>query len=233
MAASWMFWVSAYFLKLWRFSNRVRVLVCAPSNAALDEVAARLMHRMLDKSGNIYSPMDGSIVRVGARRVMHPIVQLISLDSLTTRFSSSSYRSRDWVDILDGASVVCATLSGCGNSIFDELEGMFDVVIIGKLKLRSLFWGYFCFSSWDANLLFSWMCWSREILEHSVGSIYILKIVHRTCLKCPRCIEKVYLLLFFYIWKVNSSSWIFWCAYYEEKIFHRFLFQSCITYWRC
>lgn len=132
MVASWMFWIFANCGC--SIFNRVRILVCAPSNAALDEVAARLMHRMLDKSGNTYSPMDGSIVRFGAKRVMHPIVQLISLDSLTARLSSSSHRSRAWVDILDAASVVCATLSGCGNTAFDELEKMFDIVIIGKFN---------------------------------------------------------------------------------------------------
>jgi len=114
--------------------DRVRILVCAPSNAALDEIAARLMHGMWDKSGNVYSPIDGSIVRFGAHRIIHPIVQLISLDSLTLRLSSSSSRSRAWVDILDGASVVCATLSGCGSHTFDELEKMFDVVIIGEFN---------------------------------------------------------------------------------------------------
>lgn len=112
------------------FFNRVRVLVCAPSNAALDEVAFRLVHRMVDKSGKPYSPMDGTVVRFGAKRVMHPTVQLISLDSLALK--SSSHRSRAWVDILDAASVVCATLSGCGNPMFDELEKLFDVVIIGE-----------------------------------------------------------------------------------------------------
>lgn len=114
------------------FLNSVRILVCAPSNAALDEVAARLVHRMVDKTGNIYSPMDGAIVRFGSKRIMHPRVQLISLDNLALRLSSSSHYSRSWVDILDGASVVCATLSGCGNTTFDELKKMFDVVIIGK-----------------------------------------------------------------------------------------------------
>lgn len=116
------------------FFFRVRILVCAPSNAALDEMAARLMYGMLDKSGNVYSPIDGSIVRFGAQRIIHPIVQLISLDSLTLRLSSSCNRSRAWVDILDGASVVCATLSGCGSNTFDELKKMFDVVIIGELN---------------------------------------------------------------------------------------------------
>jgi hypothetical protein len=113
--------------------NSVRILVCAPSNAALDEVAARLVHRMVGKTGNLYSPMDGAVVRFGSTRVMHPLVQFISLDNLTLRLSSSSRYSRSWVDILDGASVVCATLSGCGNTTFDELKKMFDVVIIGKL----------------------------------------------------------------------------------------------------
>ncbi|KAG0576671.1 hypothetical protein KC19_5G098200 [Ceratodon purpureus] len=110
----------------------IRILVCAPSNAALDEVAARLVHRMVDKTGYIYSPMDGAIVRFGSKRVMHPLVQLISLDNLTLRLSSSSRNSRSWVDILDGASVVCATLSGCGSTTFDELKKKFDVIIIDE-----------------------------------------------------------------------------------------------------
>lgn len=113
------------------YFDRARILVCAPSNAALDEMAARLMHGMLDKSGNVYSPMDGSIVRFGSYRAIHPIVQVISLDSLTQRLSGSG-RPRAWADILDGASVVCATLSGCGSHTFDELEKMFDIVIIGE-----------------------------------------------------------------------------------------------------
>lgn len=110
----------------------VKVLVCAPSNAALDEIAARLMHRMLDKAGNPYSAMDGAIVRFGSKRIMHPMLQSICLDSLSLRLASSSGRARPWIDILEGASVVCATLSGCGHTIFDELEHMFDVVIIDE-----------------------------------------------------------------------------------------------------
>lgn len=110
----------------------VRILVCAPSNAALDEVAVRLTHCMVDKFGNTYSPMDGTVVRFGSKKVMHSLAQVISLDNLALRLSSSSRCSRSWVDILDGASVVCATLSGCGNCTFDELEKMFDIVIIDE-----------------------------------------------------------------------------------------------------
>lgn len=109
-------------------------MVCAPSNAALDEVAARLVNRMLDKSGDFYSPVDGAIVRFGSKRVIHPLVHSISLDTLCARIPSSSHRSKSWVDLLDGASVVCATLSGCGNTTFDELENKFDVIIVGKLS---------------------------------------------------------------------------------------------------
>nr|XP_024365688.1 uncharacterized protein LOC112277499 isoform X3 [Physcomitrium patens] len=110
----------------------VRILVCAPSNAALDEVAARLVNRMLDKSGDFYSPVDGAIVRFGSKRVIHPLVHSISLDTLCARIPSSSHRSKSWVDLLDGASVVCATLSGCGNTTFDELENKFDVIIVDE-----------------------------------------------------------------------------------------------------
>jgi len=114
------------------FGCRVRVLVCAPSNAALDELVARLMHRMLDKAGDFYTPVAGSLVRFGSKKLMHPDVQSVSLDQLSARLSTTSAEhSRSWVDILEGASIVCATLSGCGQSIFDELSRPFDVVIIG------------------------------------------------------------------------------------------------------
>ncbi|KAH9566591.1 hypothetical protein CY35_04G135600 [Sphagnum magellanicum] len=111
----------------------VRVLVCAPSNAALDELVARLMHRMLDKAGDFYTPVAGSLVRFGSKKLMHPDVQSVSLDQLSARLSTTSAEhSRSWVDILEGASIVCATLSGCGQSIFDELSRPFDVVIIDE-----------------------------------------------------------------------------------------------------
>jgi superfamily I DNA and/or RNA helicase len=87
---------------------------------------------MLDKAGDFYSPIAGSLVRFGSKKLMHPDVQSVSLDQLSARLSTTSAeRSRSWVDILEGASIVCATLSGCGQSIFDELNRPFDVVIIG------------------------------------------------------------------------------------------------------
>jgi hypothetical protein len=57
---------------------RARVLVCAPSNAALDEVVLRILqHGLLDGTGQRYDP---SIVRIGVN--VHHSVKSVSLEKL-------------------------------------------------------------------------------------------------------------------------------------------------------
>lgn len=57
---------------------RAHVLVCAPSNAALDEVVLRILqHGLLDGSGARYDP---SIVRIGVN--VHHSVKSVSLEKL-------------------------------------------------------------------------------------------------------------------------------------------------------
>ncbi|CAI5472811.1 unnamed protein product [Closterium sp. Yama58-4] len=58
--------------------QRAHVLVCAPSNAALDEIVLRLLHTGLrDDSGGMYSP---SVVRVGLNA--HHSVASVAMDNL-------------------------------------------------------------------------------------------------------------------------------------------------------
>eukprot|EP00879_Flechtneria_rotunda_P021663 GHRR01022836.1.p1 GENE.GHRR01022836.1~~GHRR01022836.1.p1 ORF type:complete len:126 (-),score=33.40 GHRR01022836.1:666-1043(-) len=57
---------------------KAHVLVCAPSNAALDEVVLRILqHGLLDGSGKRYDP---SIVRIGVN--VHHSVKAVSLEML-------------------------------------------------------------------------------------------------------------------------------------------------------
>jgi hypothetical protein len=57
---------------------RAHVLVCAPSNAALDEVVLRILqHGLLDGTGQRYDP---SIVRIGVN--VHHSVKSVSLEKL-------------------------------------------------------------------------------------------------------------------------------------------------------
>lgn len=114
--------------------NSVRILVCVFFNVVLDEVVVCFVNCMLDKFGDFYSFVDGVIVCFGLKRVIYFFVYLIFFDILCVWILLSFYCFKFWVDFLDGVSVVCVILSGCGNIIFDELENKFDVIIVGKLS---------------------------------------------------------------------------------------------------
>ncbi|KAJ3322316.1 DEAD-box type RNA helicase [Boothiomyces sp. JEL0866] len=66
--------------KMDQFPGRVnkRLLICAPSNAAIDEITRRLMNGILDYNGKIYRP---NIVRIGNSSSIHNDVISISLEA--------------------------------------------------------------------------------------------------------------------------------------------------------
>ncbi|WIA30316.1 hypothetical protein OEZ86_000404 [Tetradesmus obliquus] len=115
---------------------RAHVLVCAPSNAALDEVVLRILqHGLLDGSGARYDP---SIVRIGVN--VHHSVKSVSLEKLvdaklgvTDRSQVSGLqRERAKLSILQDAVIVASTLSFAGSAVFHRLAKHFDVVIIDE-----------------------------------------------------------------------------------------------------
>ncbi|KAI7991318.1 putative helicase MAGATAMA 3 [Camellia lanceoleosa] len=84
---------------------RVRVLVCAPSNSALDEIVWRLLNTGIrDEMDRPYNP---KIVRIGLKP--HHSVHTVSMDYL-----------------------VFSTLSFSGSTLFCKLNRSFDVVIIDE-----------------------------------------------------------------------------------------------------
>ncbi|GJP43980.1 hypothetical protein CLOM_g3376 [Closterium sp. NIES-68] len=125
--------------------QRAHVLVCAPSNAALDEIVLRLLHTGLrDDSGGMYSP---SVVRVGLNP--HHSVASVAMDNLVSQRASSMARSaagvgaktagtgaverdRIRVAILDEAAIVCSTLAFAGSGVFSRMSRPFDVVVIDE-----------------------------------------------------------------------------------------------------
>ncbi|GLJ40367.1 hypothetical protein SUGI_0830590 [Cryptomeria japonica] len=125
--------------------HRVHVLVCAPSNSALDEIVIRLMNTGIrDENGQVYNP---SIVRVGLQA--HDSVNAVTLDTLFKQRKSgtdpstaksgsgggtAAVTSDDTIraTILDEAAIVCSTLSFSGSSIFSRVTRGFDVVIIDE-----------------------------------------------------------------------------------------------------
>ncbi|KAL2629456.1 hypothetical protein R1flu_014142 [Riccia fluitans] len=119
------------------------VLVCAPSNSALDEIVLRLMRTGLrDEKGMLYTP---NIVRVGLNA--HHSVQAVAMDTLVQHRLSSTERSavsagprasagmerdRIRIQILDEAAIVCSTLSFSGAGVFKRMNRGFDVVVIDE-----------------------------------------------------------------------------------------------------
>ncbi|XP_042413875.1 probable helicase MAGATAMA 3 [Zingiber officinale] len=123
---------------------RVHVLVCAPSNSALDEIVLRLLHTgIYDENGRIYNP---KIVRIGLKA--HHLVQAVSMDYLVEqklagvdRITSGAAkhgsggaadRERIRAAILDEAAIVFSTLSFSGSVHFTRMNRVFDVVIIDE-----------------------------------------------------------------------------------------------------
>ncbi|KAK2400622.1 P-loop containing nucleoside triphosphate hydrolase superfamily protein [Trifolium repens] len=122
---------------------RVRVLVCAPSNSALDEIVLRVLNGGIrDENNGIYTP---NIVRIGLKA--HHSIKAVSLDELvkkkrasankssTDKQSNASAGNHDdsiRAAILDEATIVFSTLSFSGSHIFSKLSRKFDVVIIDE-----------------------------------------------------------------------------------------------------
>ncbi|XP_043720689.1 probable helicase MAGATAMA 3 [Telopea speciosissima] len=122
---------------------RVRVLVCAPSNSALDEIVLRLLNTGIrDENDRAYNP---KIVRIGLRP--HHSVQAVSMDYLVeqklagmdhsisdTRKHGATGQDRDSIraSVLDEAAIVFSTLSFSGSPLFTKMNRMFDVVIIDE-----------------------------------------------------------------------------------------------------
>ncbi|KAL0648656.1 hypothetical protein Bca4012_046947 [Brassica carinata] len=119
--------------------HRKRVLVCAPSNSALDEIVLRLLTTGLrDKNAQTYTP---KIVRIGVRA--HHSVMSVSLDHLVAQKRGSAIdKSKQGTtgtdvdsirtSILDEAAIVFATLSFSGSPLLAKSNRGFDVVIIDE-----------------------------------------------------------------------------------------------------
>ncbi|GAB4850823.1 hypothetical protein Ancab_030122 [Ancistrocladus abbreviatus] len=117
---------------------RVRVLVCAPSNSALDEIVLRVLSTgVRDENDRAYNP---KIVRIGLKA--HHSVQAVSMDYLVEQKQAgmeeqklgAAGKDMDGIraSILDESVIVFSTLSFSGSTIFTKLSRGFDVVIIDE-----------------------------------------------------------------------------------------------------
>ena len=132
-------------------SKRSKILVCAPSNSAVDEIVRRLLRKeLLDEHGKPYKP---SIVRVGCnfqRDVAHVSLERLIEERIKQdygieyfssggkdekglkQFGSFQDNRRFRRTILDEAKIVCTTLSSVGSEIFRRMKTKFDVTIIDE-----------------------------------------------------------------------------------------------------
>nr|XP_023920246.1 probable helicase MAGATAMA 3 isoform X2 [Quercus suber] len=119
---------------------RVRVLVCAPSNSALDEIVLRVLNTgVRDENDHAYNP---KIVRIGLKE--HHSVRAVSMDYLVKQKQESMSADKDKhgapqrdkdsirAAILDEAVIVFCTLSFSGSTLFSKWNRGFDVVIIDE-----------------------------------------------------------------------------------------------------
>ncbi|XP_017970760.1 PREDICTED: probable helicase MAGATAMA 3 isoform X2 [Theobroma cacao] len=118
---------------------RIRVLVCAPSNSALDEIVFRLMKTgVRDENVRAYTP---KIVRIGLKP--HHSIEAVSMDYLVNQKrdlagdkqkQGSTGRDLDSIRaaVLDEAVIVFSTLSFSGSAVLTKLNTGFDVVIIDE-----------------------------------------------------------------------------------------------------
>ncbi|KAG6558036.1 hypothetical protein Mapa_000216 [Marchantia paleacea] len=112
-----------------------KVLVCAASNAAVDEIVSRLMYTMLDKEGKLYSPKLGTLVRVGVQKSVQVACQPVTMDALLSRCSKGS-KGTAKTEILSEASIICSTLSGSGHPLFEEYKQKFDLIVLAAQALE-------------------------------------------------------------------------------------------------
>ena len=110
-----------------------KILVCAPSNVAIDEIVRKLItFGLYDNEGNVSPP---KFVRIGPN--YHPNLKEYSLDYLISQHTQSTSSSSSNVEkirneILSNAKIVCSTLSMAGSNILTSVGLKFDTVVIDE-----------------------------------------------------------------------------------------------------
>ncbi|XP_024521724.1 trichohyalin [Selaginella moellendorffii] len=108
-----------------------KILVCAPYNNAVDQIALSLSSRLLDSDGQAYVPRRGAIVRVGPMEKIDRHCHGLTLEGIIIseqRAYSSYYIAEE--NVLSNASVVCTTLSCSDSFHLEKWNCKFDLVLI-------------------------------------------------------------------------------------------------------
>ncbi|KJP86011.1 hypothetical protein AK88_04342 [Plasmodium fragile] len=110
-----------------------RILVCAPSNAAIDEILKRLISSscgILDENGNFFNPI---VTRIG-RNVSTDILEF-SLEFKEQLFLYLNKKEENKIikkNLLKTSSIICSTLSASSNASLVNYIDSFDAIIIDE-----------------------------------------------------------------------------------------------------
>ena len=128
-------------------ATKRKILLCAPSNAAIDEIAQRIKDGY---TGSQRHTSTVNVVRVGDKQSMNISVRDISLGYLVdlerdvqvdlAPLGSRPSKQKTRQEILTQADIICCTLSGSGHEMLSDID--FDMVIIDEaaqsIELSSL-----------------------------------------------------------------------------------------------
>lgn len=97
-------------IRLDRIDGKSRILICAPSNTAIDEVSRRLMSGIILANGELFKPF---VIRIGIGSSLCDVTKEISLEYLTEQFNSLNTTQRNLrkIDLLMKSDIICSTLS--------------------------------------------------------------------------------------------------------------------------
>lgn len=119
--------------------DRGRVLICAQSNAAVDEVASRVCSDIYGRDGKLFKP---DILRVGNAKSVHINLVPFSLDALVDerlkdeRANNRVLKQNLRKGILKECQIMLTTLNGCGGELYnlcaESEEALFDVVVVDE-----------------------------------------------------------------------------------------------------
>ena len=119
-----------------------RILLCAPSNAAIDELALRVFKGRLDATGAAVGMKTGELVRVGPIDQVSHRMRPHALNTLVDVQMESVVGRRKEEDavrkmVVNAAQVVAATTSAAGGAYLTQSGVGFDCVIIDEAAQAS------------------------------------------------------------------------------------------------
>ena len=119
-----------------------RILLCAPSNAAIDELALRVFKGRLDATGAAVGMKAGELVRVGPIDQVSHRMQPHALNTLVDAQMDRMMGRRKEEDavrkmVVNAAQVVAATTSAAGGAYLTQSGVGFDCVIIDEAAQAS------------------------------------------------------------------------------------------------